>query len=371
MREQQTQPEIALVIPVYNGGDAFRQCLESIVRSECPPDELIVAADGDGGTSKKLAEEFGAHVIDLPACGGPARARNVGAAEASGDILFFVDADVTLPSDAIRQVAEAFKSDHCLTAVIGSYDDEPAGPNFLSQYKNLLHHYVHQTGREEACTFWGACGAVRRHAFHAVGGFDENYRIPCMEDIEFGYRLKAAGEKIRLLKTLQVKHLKIWTAVSLLKTDFLYRAIPWSELILHTRRAPNDLNLNWSSRVSVIAIYGLLATLIGGVWWQWLLPVSGVLLLSLLVVNAPLYCFFWRKRGLRFAMKAIPWHWLYYAYGGLAFAISLGRHLLTGRRGTWPDTEPISDSRETRERIPEAESNEPVQSPRSQEKARW
>lgn len=326
MRQQEPQPEISLVIPVHNGGEAFRQCLESVVRSGCAPDELIVVADGDGGASRDLAEEFGACVIDLPVCGGPARARNAGARAASGDILFFVDADVTLAPDAIGQVAEAFQRDHHLTAVIGSYDDEPAGANFLSQYKNLFHHYVHQTGAEEASTFWGACGAVRRQAFRAVGGFNENYCIPCMEDIELGYRLKAAGNKIRMIKTLQVKHLKIWTAASLLKTDFFCRALPWSELILQTRRAPNDLNLNRSSRFSVIAVYGLLATLMVGVWQPWLLSVGGVLLLSLLVVNAPLYRFFRRKRGLWFAVKAVPWHWFYYLYGGLAFAIALARH---------------------------------------------
>jgi hypothetical protein len=49
--------------------------------------------------------------------------------------------------------------------LIGSYDDAPGANNFLSQYKNLFHHYTHQTGSEEASTFWGACGAIRRDVF--------------------------------------------------------------------------------------------------------------------------------------------------------------------------------------------------------------
>ncbi len=47
-----------------------------------------------------------------------------------------------------------------LAAVFGSYDDEPAAPNFLSQYKNLFHHFVHQQGSAEASTFWSGCGAI-------------------------------------------------------------------------------------------------------------------------------------------------------------------------------------------------------------------
>lgn len=115
-----------------------------------------------------------------------------------------------------------------LAALIGSYDDAPGATNFLSQYRNLLHHYVHQTGNEEASTFWGACGAVRREVFLAMGGFDESYRQASIEDIELGYRLKRAGLKILLCKALQVKHLKRWEAGSLLKADFCYRALPWT-----------------------------------------------------------------------------------------------------------------------------------------------
>jgi len=324
-------PSVSIIVPVHNGGEAFGCCLASIAASEAPPAEVIVVDDGSTDGSSGVANLFGARVIELSTCGGPARARNLGARAARGEILFFVDADVTLAPDAVGQVVDAFRADSELAAVIGSYDDAPACGNFLSQYKNLLHHYVHQTGRQDAWTFWGACGAIRRRVFHAVGGFDESYPHASIEDIELGYRLKEAGETIRLVRSLQVKHLKVWTTRTLLKADFLLRALPWTELILRRRRAANDLNLNGSSRASVVLAYAMLGCLIGGAWWRWLLAPAAAAAIALLAVNLPVYRFFRRKRGPWFAMQAIPWHWFYYLYGGLAFAIGSARHVLARR----------------------------------------
>jgi GT2 family glycosyltransferase len=219
-----------------------------------------------------------------------------------------------------------------LAALIGSYDDEPAAQNFFSQYKNLLHHYVHQTSSEEASTFWGACGAIRREVFLALGGFDDKqYPRPSIEDIEFGYRLKRAGYRIRLVKGLQVKHLKRWDAFSLIKTDFFQRALPWTELILRDRHLVNDLNLQTSSRISVALTFALIGILPFARRWAFLRGMSALLAGGLLALNAPLYHFFWRKRTLFFTLQAIMCHWFYYFYSGLAFSIVFARHRRRGQ----------------------------------------
>jgi glycosyltransferase involved in cell wall biosynthesis len=317
---------VSVIIPVYNGGAMFRRCLSSLAQAMPAPLEIIVVADGDTDGSWRVAKEFGAKVHRIPTCGGPARARNLGARAAQGDILFFVDADVTIYPDTISQVIHAFKHEPSIAALIGSYDDAPGASNFLSQYKNLFHHYTHQTGCEEASTFWGACGAIRRDVFLSMGGFDESYHKPCIEDIELGYRLKQAGYRIQLCKDLHVKHLKHWTPISLLRAEIFYRALPWTELILRDRQFTNDLNLNVSNRLSVVFTFGLLATLLAAFWWTGFLALAGVLSLALLVLNAPVYRFFLDKRGFWFTLQVIPWHWLYFFYCGLAFAIGTANY---------------------------------------------
>ena len=288
--------------------------------------------DGSSDGSGDLAHEWGAQVLRFLTPGGPARARNRGVQAARGDLLFFVDADVTIPSDAISRIHDQFENMPELAALIGSYDDAPAAPNFLSQYRNLLHHYVHQQANEDAFTFWGACGAIRREVFLAVGGFDEAYRQPSIEDIELGYRLKQCGYHIRLCKTLQVKHWKRWSVLSVLRTDILCRAIPWTQLLLQGRQLPNDLNIRIADRVSTGLVFLFLSFGLGSWWWSGFGVLAGGCGVVLLLLNAPLYRFFWCKRGLLFAARVLPWHWLYYGYSGLAFAYSLACHLL-GTRG--------------------------------------
>lgn len=317
--------EISVIIPVFNGGSSFKSCLSNLMSVMPPPCEIIVVSDGDTDNSWLLAQQFGAKVLRLTTCNGPAKARNLGAQAASGDILLFIDADVTVYPDIIERVEKIFIDKPELAAIIGSYDDAPGEPNFLSQYKNLFHHYTHQTANEEAFTFWGACGAIRRDVFFAVGGFDESYRRPSIEDIELGYRLQKAGYKIRLCKDILVKHLKNWSPIGLLKAEFFYRALPWVELILRDG-AKNDLNLGFKSRLSVIAVYTLTLALIASLWLPQFLILALALSLLLLGLNIPVYRFFYEKRGFWFALRVIPWHWFYYLYGGLAVVLGTIRY---------------------------------------------
>ena len=286
----------------------------------------MVVADGETDGSWRHALDYDVQVVRHEPARGPAYARNRGAEAATGDVLFFIDADVVIHPNAVGQVKETLARRPHLDALIGSYDDAPGHPSFLSQYRNLLHHYTHQTAGEEAFTFWGACGAIRRVAFEAVGGFDEHYRQPSIEDIELGYRLRTSGFAIALRKDIQVKHLKRWTAGSMLKTDVFQRALPWTALIHKHRQMDSDLSLSSASRFSVVAV-GIFTVSVPVAFFspafRFILPAAGV---TFLMLNTPFYRFLLQKRGVRFTLRAVPWHALYYAYSGGAFALGTLRH---------------------------------------------
>lgn len=347
---------VAVVVPVYNGGERFRASLESIRRANPPPDEIIVIGDGDTDGSSQHAEAAGVAVYRFPQPGGPGRARNLGASKAISDVLFFIDADVTVPENVIERVRGIFARDTDVAAIIGSYDDQPGEVNFLSQYRNLLHHYVHQNGREEASTFWGACGAIRREVFLAMGGFDETYIKPSIEDIELGYRLIRAGHRIRLCKSLQVKHWKRWTIASMLQADFFQRAVPWTQLIHRHRGFVNDLNIGISGRASVILVFGILGALLLAPWQLLFLVGAAMMGLMLFGLNVQLYRFFLEKRGLRFAAQTVPWHWLYFLYSGVAFAVGTVCHFANGEGELKGPASPVTqEARRARSRVEKCE----------------
>lgn len=323
---------ISVVIPSYNSRELLDRCLAALRASEQayrPLHEIIVADDASTDGTGGIARRHGATVFELESNAGPAVARNFGAERASGDLLWFLDADVEVPLNAVELVTRYFNEHPDHAAAIGSYDDDPSEPNACSQFKNLFHHFVHQSAGPTVASFWSGCGIVRRDAFRAVGGFDANYwKRPSVEDIHLGYLLGRRGYQIYVLKDLQVKHHKCWTFANLVRTDVFQRAIPWTAMLLHNRgRGGSELNLGWQARASVLSVYLALLAAVAGIAVPWAWAASMVLLVLPIILNWKLVNFFRRRRGGRFLLRAIPLLFVYFFYCGLGFVLGAGLYL--------------------------------------------
>lgn len=309
-------------MPVYNGHVFIERSLPPLIdmlrRGELV--EVIVVDDTSTDGTAVIAAEMGTRVIPSGGRLGPGGARNVAAAQARGEILWFVDADVVVHDDAARQLQRAF-GEPGVTAVFGSYDDQPPAKNFLSQYKNLVHHFYHHRGRSEASTFWAGCGAVRKDPFLAVGGFDVvQYTRPSIEDIELGYRLRAAGGRILLWPALQGTHLKEWRLLNLIHTEVFCRAVPWARLMLSETGLVNDLNVGTAERfravVAGLFFVGVAASVHPAVpTW-----IALAMLVAVALANGNLLRLFYRRKGPLFALGGLLFHQIYYLYSSAAFA---------------------------------------------------
>lgn len=311
---------LSIVIPATDAPPTLPSCRASI-------DTALAALD-------RRRPPTNAEVIEVtgPAALSAAAARNRGARQATGDVVVFVDADVTVHPDALIRMVDAFEADADLTALFGSYDDTPAARSTVSTFRNLLHHHVHHDNAGRVDTFWTGLGAIRRADFLAAGGFDEDrYPHPSVEDIELGDRLSQTGLRIELDPTIQGTHLKRWTLASMIHTDFARRAMPWIAMQVRNRRLSTALNLGWRHRISAVAAVAMVT---GVAVMPWRVPL-GVLAVCgaggvLTVLNRNLYRLLASRLGLVRGAASVGLHVLHHLVAVAALPIGVVAALAPG-----------------------------------------
>ena len=293
---------LSIIVPATDCPPTLERVVATVEAAAGPHDEVLVIKSGRG----------------------PAAARNAGAAVAGGEILVFVDSDVEVHADAFARIREAFRADPGLTAMFGSYDDRPPLGGTVSQFRNLLHHHVHQAAAGEATTFWAGLGAVRRDAFLAAGGFDvDSYPTSMMEDIELGMRLSAAGARIVLDPELRATHLKSWGLVSMVRTDLTRRGMPWVRMLLHRRELSSALNLGWQHRASALGFTAAVLAALAGRG-----RVSAVATGGVVALNWHFYALLVRRGGLRLGAAGVLLHGLHHLTSVAAVPAGVAEHAL-------------------------------------------
>ncbi len=331
-------PIVSVIIPAWVDSPVsvaiLERCLDSIVSDSLFRDfELLVVDDcsPEGPAIARIASRVGGRLIRLERHSGPATARNAAARVAQGQLLVFMDADTSPHPDTIGRFVDRLRGNPSLDAVVGSYDRHPTAKGLVSRFRNLHHSFVHHHSKATATTFWTACGAVRKSTFDRLGGFDESYSRPSIEDVEFGLRLSSGGGVIELDRNIQVTHHKTWTTGSMFRTDLYCRAIPWTRLL--TRYPlPHDLNFRWRDRASCV----LIALLPAALWiaaQQDVYWIGPAVLLAIAALNVQLLAYIAGVIGWWRALLCFPLLLMYLSTCVLGLAVGLCE---VGRfRSTW------------------------------------
>lgn len=300
-------PTVSVIIPAYNAARTLPRSLAALTSANPPPLEVIVVNDGSTDETARLADINGSRVINLEKNVGAAAAKNCGASNARGDILFFTDSDIVPPRDAIGVLTNAFASTDC-DGVVGLLDENIPAQNWASQFKNLWMNFTYARFAkvDRIGLFYTSVAAMKRPLFEKLGGFDEQYRgASIAEDTEFGQRAWGAGAKIVLEPALRGVHLKAYSVTGILREDFK-RARALTIMRLRKRGEPFFTSVPLFYQLAVPTIYLTLLTILVPIYFQnsvyLIVPVIGLLLFCLL--NLSLLTFLAQKRGLGFATRS-------------------------------------------------------------------
>ena len=180
--------QFSVIIPTLNEADYLSKALSSLPKST-QSIECIIADGGSTDTTKKIIDSFPqVQWIDCIEKGRAAQ-MNLGAHHASGEFLIFLHADVQLPSDGFKLIAEALSRDE---VIAGGFCLSYPTQHWMLKLCELGSRINHPL-----MTYGDQVLFMRRSTFQQIKGYQD---WPLMEDLEIQFRLRKLG-KLSKIKT--------------------------------------------------------------------------------------------------------------------------------------------------------------------------
>ena len=200
------KPKVSILIPSYKSEDVIGDTLQSVKELDYPKKEVIVVNDYPDRVPE-IAKEFGYKVINSSKRRGKAISLNEAAKKASGEILFFLDADTIMEKDLFKKIVPWF-SDRNVAAVAPKYiarNRKGLVPRLVSlenSYNSTM--FKMHMFFNSMISFRGCGIAIRRESFENLGGWSKTL----IEDSDFGAKAIHSGQVIRyelsaIVKTLE------------------------------------------------------------------------------------------------------------------------------------------------------------------------
>jgi glycosyltransferase involved in cell wall biosynthesis len=312
---------ISVIIPNYNGAGTIGRCLEAALASRFDDYEIIVVDDCSDDNSVRTVGQFPCKLIKLDRRSGSAKARNEGARQSSGEVLFFTDADCLLLPDTLATVDRTITGND-EQVFGGTYTPLPYDKDFFSIFQSVFIHYS-ETKKDEPDYIAGHAMAVKRELFLRLKGFPEVF-LPIIEDVEFSHRLRRAGIKLVMNPEILVTHIFNFTFMKSMRNAFR-KSHFWTIYSLQNRDLAQDsgtasieLKVNVLSWFIIVAS-GTLLLLSGCKGYA--VPMGLIALISLLTnlfISRRLLAAMYKARGSGFACLATLYYTMLYplAVGG-------------------------------------------------------
>lgn len=202
---------ISVVIPYFKRGEIFDRGLDSVLRQEYENKEIIVVDNHsqDDLRQRIMARHVGIKLMELPENVGACAARNVGARDATGDILVILDDDAGFMSPLeLSRLAKIFDQRPDVHVVAFQVCDPITGQLCLRDWCHPCYWKEFAQTEFETDHFGEGASAFRREVFEKTGGYYEPLFYGA-EGLDMELRVMDRGFKI-----IYTPEVRVWHQVS-------------------------------------------------------------------------------------------------------------------------------------------------------------
>jgi len=205
------EPLVSIVIPTYNSSQYLGMCLLSLKRQTYRQLEFIVVDDGSTDKTLEIAENFGCTVVNTFGYG-RAAAKNKGINVSNGQFLFFVDSDMELTSNVIKDCVHLMQHNRLVAGII--VPELSIGDNFWAKVRDFERSFYTESPVESARFF--SSSIVK-----SVGGFEEN--LVFYEESTLPFKIQKRGHNVKArINSVILHHEDTFSLSFWIKKKFLY-----------------------------------------------------------------------------------------------------------------------------------------------------
>ena len=217
--------------------------------------------------------------------------------------LFFLDADIVLPGQAIRWLRETlnlYSHQKKVIGALGTYAERVPVSDFFTVFKNLYTCYLYRMTDTFSPFIHTPMFAVRKAILEHEGTFDPD--MVRAEDFKLGAMLGSKGYRFIIDWRITGTHLKTYTLLGILREDW-HRIRELKRIQLTAEQRKFSYRAHRWSRILSLALPGIIVLLaILGVFWKPFLWLAGAALSLFLFVNLGFLLYAGRRQGISFAV---------------------------------------------------------------------
>lgn len=313
---------LRLLLSINQSSSKYYKSIEAIIIDDDSKDKTVTIVKN---IIKKL--KFKTNIYSYKKHLGPAKARNTGAKYASGKYLVFLDGDVELKKNTLKNIYTLLLKEK-VKAFTGIWDYHQKTKSFFPQFKAIRDWSYWFVEREEYSHYYlfsTRIAGIEKKLFQKLNGFIEDYKEPTVEDIEFTYRIEKLAP-IKFCSNIVVNHeFEEFLPIAI---KYFKRSRDWIKLYLKRFRfdpVATSKREAFKSLISSIIILLLGISILLPLLAHRSLGEGGFLVTCLLFLLFSYLEFkFWRfilqKKGFVFFLKSIPTSIILYQFINLGAA---------------------------------------------------